>query len=245
MKELSHIEKMLTQGKLSTEQAALLKASLKESQERKTKLKGAKSDDDESPAAGKIWMVSGGFLVVLSAALVLSVGNKPLFFLLLLVLFSFGCAAAIFLLFFNLLVWKKEGVLRSRALITNEVERKEALVPQIQESVSAYAGHEAGTLENVVQERSSAGADITAGNLKLDQLSVPLQALAEKYPDIKADQTYMQLFNQLVETENRITAMVQWYNHKVHSYNSTVEAFPFSIVAGALSFKKATYLEST
>lgn len=246
MKEFDQIKKMQDQGKLSAEQAELLKKSLKTSKTRKTKLEKGNSDEEETSATAKIWIVAGVlliFLLISAAMIALSVGNKSLFFLLLLILSSCGCASAVFLIFFNLLVWKKEGVLRCRALITNEMERKEALVPQIQEIVSAYAGHEADTLDNVIHKRSASGSGRQA--IKQDQVSAPINALAEKYPEIKADQTYMQLFDQLVETENRITAMVQWYNHKVRSYNSAVEAFPFFIVAEAFLFKKAAYIEST
>ncbi|MGD9369012.1 MAG: hypothetical protein PVH87_25125 [Desulfobacteraceae bacterium] len=67
----------------------------------------------------------------------------------------------------------------TRALITSEVERKKSLVPQIRESVSAYAGHEAGTYEKVIRERSAPVVEATGGDLKMDQSSFPFQALAD------------------------------------------------------------------
>ena len=244
MREHQHIDKMLRQGKLDTGQADLLKASLKASEDRKSRVGRTRSDEGEAHPAGRIRMVLGGIFMVLLVALFFSTGNRALFFFLLLVMVSLGCASAVFLLFFNILVWKREGIARTHALIANEVERKAALVPQIRETVSAYAAHESATFQKAIRERAAKTTGTIGESLDVGPASLSFQALSEQYPEIKSDRTYMQLFNQLVETENRITAMVKWYNDIARGYNGTLEAFPFSIVADAFSFKKTKYLES-
>ena len=244
MKELKQINDMLAQGKLNREQAKLLENSIRESKTRNTKIQRDEFDSDENQPARKIWAVLTGLFLVLIIALVFAVKYKPLFFLLLLVVFSFGCSAAVFLLLFNILVWKKEDVTRSQALILNEVDRKEALVPQIWDAVGAHAKNEADTYQSVTQARAAASANAANNATQADQQISAIQALAESYPEIKSNQTYAQLFSELVETENRITAMTEWHNQKVHRFNSAVESFPFSIVAAAFSFKKTAYFDS-
>ena len=244
MKELNQINDMLAQGKLTPEQAELLADSIRESKFRSTMTTPRELKADESPPAKKIWIVLTGIFLALMIALIFTVKYKPLFFLLLLVVFSFGCSAAVFLLLFNILVWKKEDVTRARALILNEVDRKEALVPQIWDAVSAYAKKEGETFQSVTEARAASSADTASSTSQLDHQIGAIQALVESYPEIKSNQNYAQLFNELVKTENRITAMAEWHNQKVHSFNSTVGSFPFSIVAAAFSFKKAAYFES-
>ena len=244
MKEREQINDMLKQGTLNPEQAKLLEDSIRESKSRRVKLAQNASSADETPSVRTIWMIICGLFLCLILGLVFAVKYKPLFFLLLLIVFAFGCSAAIFLLFFNILIWKKEDVTRAQALIHNEVDRKEALVPQIWDAVSEFAKNEAGIYENVTKARVTAEESASDTSAQLDKQINAIQALVESNPEIKSNQTYVQLFNQLVETENRITAMAAWHNQKVHSFNSTVESFPFSIVAAAFSFQKTAYFGS-
>ena len=244
MSEFEQIRQMQQQGKLDQSQARLLEAALNESKHRKSGRKDPGSTGQALPSEKKIWLWVGGAFLVLLLALAGSVNYKPLFFLLLLIIFSFGCSAAIFLVLFNVLVWKKEAVRRVQALILNELDRKTVLVPQIWEAVGSYAKTEAETLQTVTRSRNPADGSQPEAASSIDQQISHIKAVAESYPDIKSNQTYNRLFDELVETENRITAMAAWLNHKVQNYNGTVETFPFSLVASAFDFQKANYFES-
>lgn len=241
MKEFDHIEKMREQGILSEEQARMLSDSVKESNQRKTGRQPAESKNTQPPSIKKFLIVSGILFFFLFAALVLNSGNKPLFFLLLLVLITFGCLAVVLLIMFNTLAWKKEGIARTLALMVNEMDRKDSLVPQIWECIGKFSTHESGIHEKVTLERSQSAGKSASGDRESDRSSSAIEALVEDYPEIKSDRNFQQLFDQLVETENRITAITKWHNHNAGNYNGLLETFPFSAVALIFSFDKATY----
>lgn len=128
------------------------------------------------------------------------------------------------------------------------LKRRSELVPNLVATVKGYAGYEASTLERVVAARSSAAAapslpqranaegDLTSGITRIF-------ALAEAYPDLKANQSYLDLQRQLAETEKSIADARQYYNAVVRDYNTAIEAFPSNIAAGMMALKPMEFFE--
>ncbi len=129
------------------------------------------------------------------------------------------------------------------------------------ETAKGYIKHERGTLEAVIAARASAQSanlraaanpadaeamkQMVAAEAGLSGALGKLFALSEAYPDLKANQTMMQLSEELTSTENKISFARQAYNDAVMSYNTAIESFPDNFVAGFGGFKEATLLEST
>ena len=129
-----------------------------------------------------------------------------------------------------------------------ELKRRADLLPNLVETVKGYAKHESSTLEEVISARNtylSANTpedEMKASGAITDALS-KLFALSENYPDLKANQNFLSLQNDLKETEDKISYARQFYNDAVLSYNNKVEMIPSNIVAGITNFKKATFFE--
>lgn len=129
-----------------------------------------------------------------------------------------------------------------------ELKRRADLLPNLVETVKGYAKHESSTLEEVISARNtylSANTpedEMKASGAITDVLS-KLFALSENYPDLKANQNFLSLQNDLKETEDKISYARQFYNDAVLSYNNKVEMVPSNIVAGITNFKKATFFE--
>jgi len=128
------------------------------------------------------------------------------------------------------------------------MKRRYDLVPNLVETVKGYARHEAETFEKVVAARNmAAGASTTQDRIEgenmLTQSLRSLFALAENYPDLKANQNFMDLQRQLGVIEDDIASSRKYYNAIVRDYNTKREAFPSSIVAGMFNFAKAEMFE--
>jgi len=136
-----------------------------------------------------------------------------------------------------------------------ELNRRYELLPNLVESVRAYAAHERNTLEDVTRlrnqaaqvSRSDSGGLPSAQRSEVEeQLSGAVRNLivsVEAYPDLKSNQNFLALQQQLVETEDRIANGRRYYNANVASYNTRVESVPSNIIAGLAHFEKATYFE--
>jgi LemA protein len=117
------------------------------------------------------------------------------------------------------------------------------LVPNLVETVKGYATHEKETLENVIKARNaflSAGDNIDAKIEADNQLAGALKsifALAESYPDLKANASFTQLQNELSDIENKIAAARRFFNSATQEYNTYIEIFPNNIIAGMFNFK--------
>jgi len=126
--------------------------------------------------------------------------------------------------------------------IDTELKRRYELIPNIVETAKAYAKHERETLERVIELRNQCKANNgspveQAGSEK--QLVASLNrffALAENYPDLKANENFLQLQEELVNTEDRIQAARRFYNGNVRDYRNKTQSFPSNLVAGAFGF---------
>jgi LemA protein len=170
-------------------------------------------------------------------------------YVLLALLAALAVAAAVS---YNRFVRQRNLVEESWRQIDVELRRRHDLVPNLVQTVKAYAGHEQRMLEQVVQARAAAvgtGADSTHLEAKAQaeaQLGGSLRglmAVAEGYPELRSAEAYQQLQAQLAETEDRIAAGRRFYNGNVRALNTRVESFPSAAIAGAFGFPRADYFE--
>ena len=151
---------------------------------------------------------------------------------------------------YNKLVNARNKVDNQFSQIDVQLKRRADLIPNLVETVKGYAKHEEGTLTAVIEARNKA---VSAGsvNEKIDaenQLTGALNklfALTEAYPELKANENFMSLQNDLKDTEDKITYARQFYNDTAMSFNNLVEMFPSNIVASIFKFKKYDYFEAT
>ena len=160
---------------------------------------------------------------------------------------------------YNRLVTSRNGYKNAFAQIDVQLTRRYDLIPNLVETVKGYLAHERNTLEAVISARNSAvsGLKAAAANpgdpaamqglaTSENQLTGALGrlfALAEAYPDLKANQNMMQLSEELTSTENKVAFARQAYNDAVLGYNNTREVFPNSMIAGSFGFMPAQMLE--
>lgn len=134
------------------------------------------------------------------------------------------------------------------AQIDVQLKRRSDLIPNLVETVKGYAKHESGTLEAVIKARNTFVTATTPeeemkASGELTQAISKLFALAESYPDLKANQNFLSLQADLKDTEDKISYARQFYNDTVLTYNNKVEMIPSNIVAKLFGFKKATFFE--
>lgn len=150
---------------------------------------------------------------------------------------------------FNLLVGKRNMVKNGWADIDVQLKRRADLIPQLVTAVQGYASHERQLFEDVIMKRNAAlqaGDDPDARGSKESALAAPvsrLMALAEDYPDLKANQNFLDLQNELSETENKIEMARRFYNGAVRELNVAVESFPNNLVAGLFGFRQSRFFE--
>jgi len=160
---------------------------------------------------------------------------------------------------YNRLVALRNDYKNEFAQIDVQLKRRHDLIPNLVETAKGYMAHERGTLDEVTAARAGAvnARQAAAGNPTdpaavqkviaaegvLSQSLGRLFAVAEAYPDLKANQTMLQLQNELTDTENRISMARQAYNESVRNYNTQREIFPNSLLAGVCNFAPATLYE--
>jgi len=152
---------------------------------------------------------------------------------------------------YNGLIKARMHTQESWAQIDVQLKRRNDLIPNLIETVKGYAKFEQETLEKVVGLRNQL-VNAPAGNQNAtmqisDQLSAGLKsifAVAEAYPDLKANQQYAKLMEELSNTENKIAYSRQLFNSTTANYNTKLQTFPTSIVANFGNFKPATFLET-
>jgi LemA protein len=160
---------------------------------------------------------------------------------------------------YNGLVNKRNRVKNAFAQIDVQLTRRYDLIPNLVEAVKGYMGHERGTLEAVINARNAASAGLknaaadpsnadaiktlVAAETTLTGSLGKLFALAEAYPDLKANENMLKLQEELSSTENKVAFSRQAFNDSVLSYNNAREVFPGNLVAGWFSFNAAEFLE--
>jgi len=151
---------------------------------------------------------------------------------------------------YNGLVRAKNACDESWADIDTELRRRYDLIPNLVETVKGYATHERETLERVVQARNTAAANHGSPASQAQDENVlnrgvrKLFALAEAYPDLKANQHFLQLQQELANTEDRLQRSRRFYNANVRDLNNRLEVFPSILVAQMFAFRAAEYFET-
>ncbi len=159
---------------------------------------------------------------------------------------------------YNNMVTKSEGVDAQWSQVENVYQRRADLIPNLVNTVKGYASHEKETLQGVVEARAKAtSVNVDAGNLNPQSLQAFQQAqdglsgalsrlmvVVEKYPDLKANQNFLDLQAQLEGTENRIAVERKKFNERVREYNTYIKTFPNNIFAGMFGFTQKPYFKS-
>ena len=149
---------------------------------------------------------------------------------------------------YNRLVSLRQTVNQAWSDISVQLKQRHDLVPNLVETVKGYAAHERGTLEAVTQARnaavSAAGpeAQAKAENMLTGALR-QLFALSEAYPDLKANQNFLQLQSDLSDLENKIAASRRFFNNAVQEFNAAIQQFPAVLFAASLGFTQRTFFE--
>ncbi len=154
----------------------------------------------------------------------------------------------IFFSMYNALVRLRNEMKNAWSQIDVQLKRRHDLIPNLVETVKGYASHEKETFERVIAARSKAVtangvAEQTQAEGELSGALGRMMLLVEQYPDLKANQNFLSLQEELTSTENRIGFSRQHYNDSVMTYNTKRESFPSNFVAGMFSFKEGAFFE--
>ncbi|MDR1755538.1 MAG: LemA family protein [Culturomica sp.] len=159
---------------------------------------------------------------------------------------------------YNSMVQKNEGVAAQWSNVENQYQRRLDLIPNLVNTVKGYANHEQQTLTAVIEARSKA----TQTQINFDQLDEStlqrfnrtqgelssalsrLMAISENYPDLKANQNFLELQAQLEGTENRISVERRKFNDTARDYNTYIRSFPRNLIAGMFGFQPKPYFEA-
>lgn len=159
---------------------------------------------------------------------------------------------------YNTMVEKQEAVTAQWSQVENVYQRRADLIPNLVATVKGYADFEQETLTAVIEARAKA-TSVTVDPSKLDANSIQqfqaaqdglssalarLMVVVERYPDLKANQNFLQLQSQLEGTENRIAVERRKYNETAQAYNTYIRKFPNNFIAGMFDFEKSEYFEA-
>ena len=149
---------------------------------------------------------------------------------------------------YNRFVSQRQMIKDAFANIDTELRRRYDLIPNLVETVRGYASHERGVFENVTQARANAinaqgpAQQAQAENILTGALK-SLFALSEAYPDLKANQNFLALQEELATTENKVGFARQYYNDSVMKYNTSIEQFPANLIANTFNFGRREFFE--
>ena len=142
---------------------------------------------------------------------------------------------------YNSLVKMRNNRENAFADIDVQLKQRHDLVPQLVETVKGYAAHEKDTLERVINARKAFSANIDEKIVAENALSSALSGLKitlEAYPDLKANQNFLQLQEEIADLENKLSSVRRYFNSATKEYNNAVETFPSNILAGMFGFRK-------
>jgi LemA protein len=150
---------------------------------------------------------------------------------------------------YNRLVRLRNRSENAWAQIDVQLRRRHDLIPNLVETVKGYASHEKGVLEGVTQARAQAlnaqgPADKAAADNIVTGALKSLFAVSEAYPDLKANQNFLALQEELSGTEGKVAYARQFYNDTVRGYNTSIQSFPSSLIAKQFGFKEREYYEA-
>jgi LemA protein len=149
---------------------------------------------------------------------------------------------------YNGLVAMRQRVEQAFADIDVQLKQRHDLIPNLVETVKGYAGHERGTLEDVVKARNAAltaqgPAQMAAAEGQLTSALRGLLALSEAYPDLKANTNFQQLQSELSDIENKLAAARRFFNNAVQEYNTGIEQLPAALFAASLGFRRKEFFD--
>ncbi len=160
-----------------------------------------------------------------------------------------GVAILLVIFLFNSFVTRRNRAKEAWADIEVQLKRRYDLIPNLVNTVKGYATHESSAFENVTKARAMA---MGAGNNLADKAGAEnmltgalksVFAIAEAYPELKANQNFLALQNELSDTENKIQAARRFYNSNVRDLNTAIESFPGNIIAGSFHFSKMEFFD--
>lgn len=166
-----------------------------------------------------------------------------------------GIFAVVLIVFSAFIIWVYNRLVAARQLVDNgwsdidvQLKRRSDLIPRIVDTVKAYASHERNLFEEVTEKRNQAlHADALVDRAAAENaIKAPLSrlmAVAEDYPDLKANENFLDLQNELSDTENKIEYARRFYNGAVRQLNTFVQSFPVNLLAGTFGFKIREYFE--
>lgn len=160
-----------------------------------------------------------------------------------------GLPLLVFVALYNRLVGLRNLVRESWANVDTELKRRYDLIPNLVETVKGYATHESGTLEKVIAARNSAmhatgAAERAVAENQLSQTLKSIFALSEAYPDLKANQGFLQLQQELTDTEDKVQASRRFYNGNVRDFNTALHVFPTVLIGRMLGFTAREFFEA-
>jgi LemA protein len=149
---------------------------------------------------------------------------------------------------YNSLIRLRNQVKNAWSQIDVQLKRRHDLIPNLLEAVKGYMVHERETLQNITNARTQAMSattveDKSKAELKLTDAMTKFNLVVENYPDLKANQNFLSLQEELSSTENKISFSRQNYNDQVLYYNNKIEMFPSNILAGMFNFTKEAFFE--
>ena len=160
-----------------------------------------------------------------------------------------GAIALLLIVLYNRLIALRQTRENAFSDIDVQLKQRFNLVPQLIETVKGYASHEKDVFENVTNARAQVGSakgasgERVAAENVLGGALMGLLAVAENYPDLKADQNFQKLMNELSDIENKIAAARRFFNNATAEYNTATEQFPAVLIANTFGFKKEEFFE--
>ncbi len=166
----------------------------------------------------------------------------------LVVLGLIGLVGLVIVMIYNRLVALRQTTRQAWGDIDVQLKQRHDLVPNLVETVKGYASHEKETLERVIAARQQAvdansTKELAQAENMLSGALRQLFALSEAYPDLKANQNFLSLQNELADLENKIAAARRFFNNAVAEYNTAIEQFPAVVLANSFGFKSEDFFE--